>query len=159
MFRHKSTPPAWARQVVEIRLNPQMVPHDVTCITQIDLNAWAQKTQDEIKSLTSRPGKRFIAALARTKMLSKHMDRFAELAAQNNSKLPHLIPPAWSATHSRFCCKKTVPVGAQPWALQVSCKTPVCLANDVLDQWRDTFRSHEEKLQQILENLVLASPP
>ena len=159
VFRRKSTPPAWARQVMDLRLHPQMVPHDVTCITQIDLNDWAQKTREEIKSLISRPGKRFIAAMTRTKMLSKHMDRFAELAAQNNSKLPHLIPPAWSATHSCFCCRKTVPVGAQPWALQVSCKTPVCPANDVLDQWRDTFCSHEAKLQQILETLALASPP
>ena len=158
-FRRKSTPPAWVKQVMEVRMNPQTLPHDITCITQIDLNAWAQKTRDEIKSLISRPGKRFIAAMARTRMLSRHMDRFAELAAQNNSKLPHLIPPTWSATHSCFCCKKTVPVGAQPWALQVSCKNALCPASDVLEQWRITFRSHEAMLQQILDTLSLTCPP
>ena len=155
-FRRKSTPPACVQQVMEVRMNPQVLPHDITCITQIDLNAWAQKTRDEIKSLISRPGKRFIAALARTRMLSRHMDRFAELAAQNNSKLPHLIPPNWSATHSCFCCKKNVPVGAQPWALQVSCKNALCPASDVLEQWRITFRTHEAMLQRILETLSLA---
>ena len=158
-FRRKSTPPAWVQQVMEVRMNPQVLPHDITCITQIDLNAWAQKTRDEIKSLISRPGKRFIAALARTRMLSRHMDRFAELAAQNSSKLPHLIPPNWSATHSCFCCKKNVPVGAQPWALQVSCKNALCPASDVLEQWRITFRTHEAMLQRILETLSLACPP
>ena len=158
-FRRKNTPPTWVQQVVEFRLNPQMLPQNLTCITQIALSTWARKNRDEIKSLIARPGKRFIAALARTRMLEKHMDRFLELAAQNSSKLPHLIPPHWSANHDCFCCKKHVPVGAQPWALQVSCPQATCPAHDVLEQWRITFRDHEAMLRQILETLSLPIPP
>ena len=158
-FRRKNTPPTWVQQVVEFRLNPQMLPQNLTCITQIALSTWASKNRGEIKSLISRPGKRFIAALARTRMLEKHMDRFLELAAQNSSQLPHLIPPHWSANHGCFCCKKHVPVGAQPWALQVSCPQATCPAHDVLEQWRITFRDHEAMLRQILETLSLPIPP
>ena len=76
-------------------------------------------------------------------MLSKHMERFAELAAYENNKLPHLIPPLWSGSLSCFCCKKTVPVGAQPWALQVTCKQAHCPAVDILEQWRSSFAQQE----------------
>ena len=157
-FRRKHAPPTWVRQVMEVRRNPHVLPHEVTCITQIDLDSWAQMSRDEIKSLISRPGKRFIAAIKRSRMLFKHMERFAELASQENSKLPHLIPPSWSSTHSCFCCKRTVPVGAQPWALQVTCRDAHCPAIDVFEQWRATFQSQETLLKRILDTLQLACP-
>ena len=158
-FRRKCAPPAWVQQIMEIRRNPQALPPEVTCITQIDLNSWAQKSRDEIKSLISRPGKRFIAAMKRSRLLSKHMERFAELAAHENNKLPHLIAPIWSGSLSCFCCKKTVPVGAQPWALQVTCKHAHCPANDILEQWRANFVLQENLLQKVLDTLLLACPP
>ena len=157
-FRRKRAPPTWVQQVLEVRRNPNILSHEVTCITQIDLNYWAQKSRDEIKSLISRPGKRFIAAVKRTRMLRQHMERFVELASQGNSKLPHLMPPSWSPTQSCFCCKKTVPVGAQPWALQVTCKNAQCPASDVIQQWRATFQAQENFLKQILDTLLLDCP-
>ena len=158
-FRRKGTPPAWMQQVMDIRRNPQTLPHEVSCITQLDLSSWAQKSRDTVKSLISRPGKRFIAAMKRSRMLSKHMERFAELAAHDNNKLPHLIPPSWSGSLSCFCCKKTVPVGAQPWALQVTCKQAFCPAIDVFEQWRANFRQQETLIQQVLDTLQLSCPP
>ena len=158
-FRRKGTPPAWMQQVMDIRRNPQTLPHEVSCITQLDLSSWAQKSRDAVKSLISRPGKRFIAAMKRSRMLSKHMERFAELAAHDNNKLPHLIPPSWSGSLSCFCCKKTVPVGAQPWALQVTCKQAFCPAIDVFEQWRANFRQQETLIQQVLDTLQLSCPP
>ena len=86
------------------------------------------------------------------------MQRFSELASHENNNLPHLIPPTWDSTHTCFCCKKTVPVGAQPWALQVTCREAVCPANDILENWRHIFRSQNTLIRSILETLLLKCP-
>ena len=132
-FRRKCVPPTWVRQVIDLRRNPQALPNGVTCITQITLESWANMSKEDIRSLISRPGKRFIAAFKRSRLLLQHMERFVELASLANCSLPHLIPPSWNSAQSCFCCDQTVPVGAQLWALQVTCKEAALPAVDVLD--------------------------
>ena len=132
-FTRKRVPPTWVRQVIDVRRNPQAPPNGVTCITQITLESWANMSKEDIRSLISRPGKRFIAAFKRSRLLLQHMERFVELASLADCSLPRLIPPSWNSTHSCFCCDETVPVGAQPWVLQVTCKEAALPAADVLD--------------------------
>ena len=157
-FRRKVVPPAWASQILELRKNPQSLPTEVTCITQLALESWADMSQADIRSRISRPGKRFVAARERSRLLSKHLERFVELASLDNCNLPHLISPSWSPTHSCFCCDKTVPVGAQPWALQVTCRAASLPAADTLQLWRNAFSGQETLLLRILDTLQLRCP-
>ena len=99
-FRRKVVPPAWVSQILELRKNPQSLPTEIMCITQLALETWADMSQADILSRISRPGKRFVAALKRSRLLSKHLERFVELASLDNCNLPHLISPSWSPTHS-----------------------------------------------------------
>ena len=157
-FRRKSVPPTWVRQILELRRCPQVPPTEVTCITQIPLESWADMSKEDIRAKNSRPGKRFIAAFKRSRVLLRHLERFIELASLDNSSLPHLIPPSWSPTHSCFCCDKTMPVGAQPWALQVTCREAALPAMETLRLWRATFSTHETLLLQVLDTLQLRCP-
>ena len=157
-FKRKCQPPTWVRQILELRCAPRALPQAVNCITQIALNLWADMTLEDIRKRISRPGKRFIAALKRSRLLSRHVERYAELASLGNSCLPHLIPPYWSPTFSCFCCGKIVPIGAQPWALQVSCRQAMIPSADILELWRATFRMQQTQLERVLDTLQLSCP-
>ena len=157
-FRQKCALPTWVQQVLALRNNPQALPNAVACINQIELATWTRMSCDDIRSIISRPGKRFIAAYKRSKLLLQHMKQFVELAPQGNCNLTHLFSPSWSSTHMCFCCRKTVPVGAQPWALQVTCKAAACPAVQILEHWRNEFRAQTTLLRGIISTLQLRCP-
>ena len=71
-----------------------MLPTEISCITQLALETWADMSQADIRSRISRPGKRFVAAFKRSRLLSQHLERFVELASLgecNPSSLDHSL--------------------------------------------------------------------
>ena len=149
-FRSKRSPSAWVTQVLQLRAMPNHLPDTVFCISQIPVEKWSEMTCDEIRNTIARPGKRFVAALRRTKTLLAHMQRYSELVKVGTAPLPHLVTPSWGATFACYHCRKTVPVGMQPWALQVNCQNAQSPADALFHVW-----NHELQQQTLLEKILL----